>query len=107
MSVSGVVAYRVVVGLLAEFLYLTGKTNVYGIVFVYLLEYGVEDEVFLFGEDYYLKTTMEDFEDLDNLEKNAIVCINLDNGEPRNFKDDDLVLSVSGSFVEIDLNGGE
>ena len=64
-------------------------------------------EVFLFGEDYYLKTTMEDFEDLDNLEKNAIVCINLDNGEPRNFKDDDLVLSVSGSFVEIDLNGGE
>ena len=53
-------------------------------------------EVFLFCEDYYLKTTMED------LEEDAIVCINLDNGKPRNFKEQDLVLSVPGSFVEIE-----
>ena len=45
---------------------------------------------------------MEDF-----VEEDAIVCINLDNGEPRSFKNDDLVLSVSGSFVEINLNGEE
>lgn len=53
-------------------------------------------EVFLFCEDYYLKTTMEDFEE------DAIVCINLDNGTPRNFKENDLVLSVAGSFVELE-----
>lgn len=56
-------------------------------------------EVFLYGEDYYLKTTIENFDD------GEIVGINLDNGEPRNFNNADLVLSVSGSFVEIDLNG--
>ena len=58
-------------------------------------------EVFLFCEDYYLKTTME------GIDENSIIGINLDNGEPRSFKDEDLVLSVSGSFVEIDLYGEE
>ena len=57
-------------------------------------------EVFLFCEDLYLKTTMED-----DLGEDAIVCINLDNGEPRLFKDQDLVISIPGSFVEINLYG--
>ena len=53
-------------------------------------------EVFLFCEDYYLKTTME------GIDEGSIIGINLDNGEPRSFKDEDLVLSVPGSFVELE-----
>lgn len=56
-------------------------------------------EVFLFCEDLYLKTTIEDEQE------DTIVCINLDNGEPRAFMDQDLVISIPGSFVEIDLYG--
>ena len=46
----GIIAYRIVIGFLAEFLNLTGKTDLDGIVFVYLLKNRLKYRVFCGGK---------------------------------------------------------